>query len=116
MLYPAKEYNLTSWTKHIQLLKQEIDIVHILNNEFKNKNIFLENGISGIMWLLLMYNNSVCDENKIEFDTDLFIDKITLSTTWIRLKNDMDFFRVNSGLNGFCGISLIINSIDKCKL
>jgi hypothetical protein len=113
MLSSAKEFNLLSWQKHIQLLKHEINIPYMLNNEFKDKNIFLENGISGILYLLLMYNDSVCDDEKIRYDIDLFIDKITSSATWIQLKNDIDFFRMNSGLNGFCGTALIINLINR---
>ncbi|MDR0606047.1 MAG: hypothetical protein LBG80_17300 [Bacteroidales bacterium] len=116
MSYPVKEFNLSSWEKHIQLLKREIDVTHILNNEFEDKNIFLEEGISGVLLLLILYNDSVNNEDKIKYDVTPFINKIASSATWMRLKNDIDFLKMNSGLNGFCGISLIINYIKEINL
>ncbi|MDR1153630.1 MAG: hypothetical protein LBL04_02880 [Bacteroidales bacterium] len=97
-----------SWDHHIQLLKREIDINHILTNELRDQNVFLLNGLSGILFLLSTYNHMVGDDEKIFFDTDVVREKIISSTVWSKFLNDDLFFKANSNMNGFCSIALTL--------
>jgi hypothetical protein len=103
----AEEFDLFAWKKHIRLLKREIDIDYMFTNEFKSKNIFFKNGIIGIIFLLSIYNKMLKNEEKIIYDTEYVRDKIGTSETWKQLVNNKRFFKENSSLNGFCGISLL---------
>jgi hypothetical protein len=111
MLSLAKKFDLHLWKKHIHLLRQEIDVNVMFTQEFYDRNIFFKDGITGITFLLMAHNKSVANNEKIDFSLDSIKDKIRKSDTWNQLINDDSVFMSNSGLNGFCGISLL-NSLN----
>ena len=94
------------WRNHVRLLKREIDINHILTEEFRDRNVFLIDGLAGVLLLISIYNRMVCDSEKISFDIESMQEKITSSTVWSHFKIDDNFFKANSNMNGFCGIAL----------
>jgi hypothetical protein len=103
----AKGFNISLWHKHIGLLRREIDIDYIFTNELKDKNIFFKDGISGMVFLLAEYNKSVENDEKIEYNSEYIRNRIKTSKAWDDLIDNEQFFRANSGLNGFCGLSLL---------
>jgi hypothetical protein len=107
-----KELNINSWQKHIRLLRRETDAGYMFENELRDKNIFFKDGISGLGFILTEYNKSVDDSEKIEYNPEYLRNRIKSSEAWQRLMNDEQFFRTNSGLNGFCGLSLLNYTFD----
>ena len=107
MLSLAKEFDLITWQKHIQLIQREIDVNVIFSQEFYDRNIFFKDGITGIAYILSEYNKRVDNKNRIDFSYDDIKNKIRTSETWDQLMTDSVFFRDNCGLSGFCGISLL---------
>jgi hypothetical protein len=107
MLSLIKEFDLPTWSTHVQLLKRETDINQMFTCEFKDGNIFFKDGITGTMFLLTAYNMMVEDSEKLLYDSQYLKNRIQTSKTWKLLLNDDCFFRFNSSLNGFCGISLL---------
>ena len=108
-----KTINQPTWNYHIQLLKREIDINHVLTNELRDQDVFLLNGLTGILFLLSTYNRMVDEDEKIFFDTDILRKKITSSTVWSKFREDNRYLQTNSNMNGFCGMALSMLQLNK---
>jgi len=108
----AKELNIDPWQKHIRLLRRETDTNYMFSNELRDKNIFFKDGISGLGFILTEYNKTADDSEKIEYNSEYLRNRIKTSASWQRLMSDEQFFRANSGLNGFCGLSLFNSFYD----
>ena len=106
----AERFNLPAWKTHIQLLKREINLNYMFECEFKNRKIFLKDGVAGAVLLLNAYNKMVEDKEKVIYNPEYVKERIRMSETWKQLLNDEVFFRNHSSLNGFCGISLLMTS------
>ena len=104
--------NNSNWEKHAIFLQKNIDLNHILKNEMKNKHIFISNGIS-MIYVLLNYLNENYPEYKIEYDHNVFYDRIISSEAWESFKQDY-YFDIHHGLvNGFPGVHLILSHLHK---
>lgn len=98
---------------HIQLLKESIDINYILNTELRNQDIYMADGASSV-YLLLFYLQTQHPEFRIDYDLQLFFDKIYNSEAWSRLLNQEFYFRKYSRLfDGFPGAYLILLHIKR---
>jgi hypothetical protein len=68
----------------IHLLREAVDIDHIINSELKNQDIYIKNGLSGI-YILLYCIWMNYPEYGIDFDPRLFVNKISNSEAWVAL-------------------------------
>lgn len=101
---------------HIQLLREGIDVEHIVNNELKNLYIYLEDGVSSV-YMLLFYLQQEYSAYSIDFIPQLFFDKISKSEVWNALQSSASYFHDRNGLlNGFPGAYLVLLHIKKCFL
>ena len=79
--------------------------------EFRNKNIFTENGLAGICLLVL----TLADEIKQHLKADVFfasaIKRMQNSLIW-ELSANNRVFTDNIGLFGYCGAVLILNALS----
>lgn len=92
--------NSAEWTAHINLLKSRTDMDKILWEEMRNRNVYFEDGITGIL-LILRLSEIMPHEAKI------FLEKLKKSDVWDMLQNDRSYFWQHMGLmKGFCGIAL----------
>ena len=106
-----------SWSNYIQLLYREISLDEILENEIKNRNIFFNNGLSGIYFLLHSINSNFPDYS-IPFDPVMIYDKIHNSDAWNAMLERIYFYKSHRGLvKGFPGVQLVLSHIrDNYKL
>jgi hypothetical protein len=98
---------------HIHLLKEAIDIDHIVNVELKNQDIYIINGLSGV-YILLYCIQMNCPEYGIDYNPQLFVDKISNSKAWEALLDRKFYFYSHNGLfDGFPGANLVLLHIKK---
>lgn len=98
---------------HIQLLREGIDIEHIVNNELKNQDIYVEGGLSSV-YMLLFYLQQKHPVYSIDYSPQLFFDKINDSEAWNTLQNREFYFYTYNGLfDGFPGAYLVLLHIKK---
>lgn len=90
---------IPGWDRHIELLKQSIDIQEIIH-EFRNKDIFFDRGLCGFYYLLRK-------TNIYEDFNDLFMDKIINSEFWVFIfENDNSDILSSSLYHGTPGVIL----------
>ncbi len=95
-----------NWHKHISVLEKDIDIDKVISNEFKNKNIFFHDGVTGFAYLLSEF------EYKPITDYKLLLYKIEQSNMWDEYLNDENGIKAQIGLiNGFCGVILMYQKL-----
>lgn len=104
------------WEKHIVLLKEHIDITHILNHELRNKNIYFNDGITSLCYFI----NSLPDYFSRE-ESDItgkqIVERINSSEVWSLLKDNPQYFENHTGLyNGFTGVSLLLQHLKSLNL
>jgi hypothetical protein len=93
---------------HIRLLKESIDMDHIVNTELKNQDIYIMNGLSCI-YILLFYIQMNYSEYRIDYTPPLFFHKISHSEAWNTLLSRKFYFYNYSGLlDGFPGANLVL--------
>ncbi len=105
-----EQISIQAWQEHALLLEKNINHQKILLSELKNKNVYLNNGISGYVLLLNLwdkFNNNNNKENLLCIKPDIY-KKIETSNCW------EDEFPLGSetiwnvGLwKGFSGIALM---------
>lgn len=99
------------WSKHITLLKKNIDIEYILNHELRDKNIYFNDGLTSIYGPALSVCNRLTKNKLIEIKKQA-IKKIHDSEAWGLLNESSLYFKSYIGLyNGFTGVSLLLNKL-----
>ncbi|QTO26235.1 MULTISPECIES: lanthionine synthetase LanC family protein [unclassified Bacteroides] len=92
------------WEEHVEILERSIDVDAMLDYEFKDKGIALNNGVSGLLMLL-----STLETEKFKFREDLcckIVKKIERSSFFRNIKQE-DYFL--STVSGPCGIVLSLS-------
>lgn len=102
-----KHVNVPGWRNHAVLLRTGIDYCRIWNHEFKSLNIFVVNGVSGLMMICQMLNNLTGEDDFI-LEIKQALSKISNSEFW----KDIEIYKVgkeNIGLvSGLSGIGLAL--------
>lgn len=103
--------DLKEWSKHSQLIFDSLDIEFMINYEFRDKNIFFNEGLTSI-FMIINDLSGYFSSNQICAYKHMIIKKILSSDSW-RLMEDENFFRMKKGLlSGYCGTSLLVNHIN----
>lgn len=76
-----------NWKLHLTLLENTIDVEALLKNEFHNKSVLLNNGISGLLFLLGIFSTA----NQFQF-------YVSLRTRLIQKLDSSDYFNENEFL------------------
>lgn len=93
---------------HIQLLKNNIDVDYIINKEFGNQEVYVENGLSAV-YVLLFYLQKKVPIYSIDYDLKSFFSRIATSNIWKTLLNrDFYFYRYTRLFDGFPGVYLVL--------
>jgi len=96
-----KQESITGWKEHILFLDKSVDINTCLIDEFRNKSIFTNDGITGLYYLI-----SRIHQHK-NIDLNLIREKIILSDAWDDYMKDENTLKTCIGLvTGFCGVIL----------
>jgi hypothetical protein len=96
------------WDKHIELLKRELDLDEIMNNELKDRNIFFMDGATSIFLLTESIKKDLGDEKVFVFQQKI-LEKIEQSEVWHLLETVSEYFKIHNGLyNGFLGAALLL--------
>lgn len=98
-------------TEFCNLLVSQININNLLD-EFKNKNIFLNNGIAGICLLLLTMENNITQNLELNKFYIKAKEKIENSSIW-ELSANTEYLKAHIGLTGYCGAIMILNAINQ---
>ncbi|MEN9917668.1 MAG: hypothetical protein RL662_104 [Bacteroidota bacterium] len=97
------------WERHMIILKDQIDIDHILNYELNNKNIFFKDGIVSIYFLVDNLQN-IFTSDEIESIKYKIISRINSSEVWSVLQDKQLCFERYLGLyDGFIGTDLLLH-------
>lgn len=103
-----KQIKNIDWERHILLLKTNINIEHIFCKEIRNKNIYFNDGLTSIYYLIDTLSDYF-DNNKINIAKKQIVDKIKSSNAWEQLKENQQYFEMHTGLfNGFIGTSILL--------
>jgi len=104
LLYLKETTGLDSWNEQIDILVNHIDYKKIINKEFCNKNVFIEDGVAGIYLIL---NALKCTSISLPFDKSIFLEKIEESEIW----SDEEALKNMGLINGFSGLLWVYYSI-----
>lgn len=95
---------------YCNVLSSHIDMDSLFD-EFRNKNIFIKDGIAGIYLLL----SSLEENEMLQISKDkisiICKQKIENSLVWNLCDND-EYFYNHIGLNGYCGVAMVWNMIQ----
>jgi hypothetical protein len=104
----VSQIDLNGWRNHIQLLKNNLNVNLILEDEIRNRNIYVKNGISGI-YLLLTALQKYFPENELQQWANKIIGKIESSDVWTLIENEPNYLLGNRGLvSGLCGVNMVL--------
>lgn len=99
---------IKGWQEHIILLENNINSVYLMNNEFRNKNIFPNDGITGFYFMLNNIHKFSIDDYK------MMIQKIEDSIVWEEYLKDSIMLETKIGLfSGFSGVILSYQQLMK---
>ena len=113
MLHLMPHLHHESWNKYIRLMYREISLDEILENEMKDRKMFISNGLS-MIYILLHSINSNFPEYRIPFDPQTIYDKLQNSDAWNALLERDYFYQIHHGLlNGFPGVQLVLSHIKQ---
>ena len=107
----SKQMSLPAWEKHIFLIKKEIEVDLMFKVEFREKNLFFKNGLTGIIFLIIQFNKLLPSSERILFNPSFIEQRIKKTDIYNRFLNERESFANNSGLFGFCSLSLLENHI-----
>lgn len=110
--YVAKATGLGEWTEYAKDLRQRINFDRIYGQEMTDKNIFPVNGLIGV-WLAASFYNHVSDYEPICLDTEFYKQRIMNSSAWDRMEYDDAFTMKHYSLNGYCGVRLFLDYLNK---
>lgn len=106
-----------SCKKHIEILKNELDINILLTKELRNKNIFLNDGCPSVFWLLVSLREYF-SVNEFQNYLNLINTKIEKSEIWEEILEDdnQDYSTKLGLLNGFSGAIFTTYQIRDFKI
>lgn len=100
------------WAKHINLIKDQIDLDNILEKELNDKNVFFNDGLTSIYIYINTLKSYFLPTQIVTFNFNI-IKKINSSTIWTLLLQNPQYFNSHKGLEGgFCGTALLIKTIN----
>nr|WP_297169246.1 hypothetical protein [uncultured Dysgonomonas sp.] len=107
-----EQIKYTSWTKHIELLRGQIDLKRIINSEIRNKNIYVSNGLSSIYYFI-HYLSDYFNQEELELIRSQIDSKVKSSDAWILLRDNTEYFNVHQGLfSGFPGVYALLCELN----
>lgn len=117
LLYAMKsvtsQVDLDGWENHVRILKQEVNLQHILQKELLDCHTGIMDGVAGIYFLLKSGNKLLAKNEQISFAPELFVKRINQSEIWRHYADDLEFFNHNSGLAyGLCGILFTLDDME----
>jgi hypothetical protein len=99
--------------EHAGLLKERIDVEHIMNVECKNQDIYVKDGLS-FVYILLFMIQKYYPEYAVEFNPRSLYNRIKNSDAWNTLINRDYYLYLRKGLyDGFPGANLVLMHIEK---
>ncbi|MDR2586228.1 MAG: hypothetical protein LBC84_08450 [Prevotellaceae bacterium] len=100
---------IKGWDSHVRILRENLDMNLLLDDELRSRNIFIDGGYSGI-YLLLTALQKYFSKGEVQQWTTKIINKIEQSDIWALAERDQDFFINNRGLiTGLCGVSMVLS-------
>jgi hypothetical protein len=103
----------SDWERHIRMIKENMDIHSILEDEMKGRDIYFSCGLPAVYFLLSQTANCFSDSELQSYYHSIF-EKITVSEEWERLEKDENYFKTKTGLySGYCGTALLLNQSAK---
>ena len=106
-----KEIPFKDWANHISLISNTLDTSRILTEELRDRNIFFKDGLTGIYWLADHVKNCL-PYQKISILKKSILEKIVHSDVW-KMMNENRYFNGRTGLlDGYCGVSLLLQSTN----
>jgi lantibiotic modifying enzyme len=99
--------SMVGWKEHILFLDQSVDLNTCFRDEFRNRNIYPNDGITGLYYLI-----SRLDKHK-NIDLNLIQEKIVLSEVWNECLSNEDTLITSIGLvTGLCGVILTYQEVS----
>ena len=106
------QFQRTDWIHHANFLKQNIELRDILHGEFKNKNLNLLGGLTGISLISSRLYHLINDDRFV-FNKEDLEQKIISSEYWQDLESD-ELTKKNLGLlTGLAGIGIKLLELSK---
>ena len=98
---------------HISFLKERIDIEYIMNEELKNQDIYMKDGLS-LVYMLLFFIQEKFPEYVVDYSPQTIYNRIKNSEAWNTLLYSEYYHSIHKGLfDGFPGAILVLSHIKK---
>lgn len=96
-----------NWKEFSFILKKNISIPHILNEEIKDHNMFLTEGLSGVYWLLRYCNRK---ELNIPYSPQEFYDRF-MRSSYGDINSQPE--HKQSGIDGYLGLIMVLEKLER---
>ncbi|HCT95233.1 MAG: hypothetical protein A2X19_02630 [Bacteroidetes bacterium GWE2_39_28] len=98
-----------NWEKQIKVIKDQINLDMIFDNELKDKNIFFNEGVTSIYFFINSLKDYFSPEYLYVYNTKI-LKKIESSTVWTLVPKEPQYVNSYLGLyGGLCGPALVLN-------
>ena len=99
--------NISNWKEYADLLKRQTDPDYIVSSEFRNKNIYIHNGLAGF-YFFMKRNNTLTDKLKKSI-----VDKLAVSEQWndFAKADDNEKLAFKGLMTGLAGVILAYQDI-----
>lgn len=94
----------TFWDEQMNLIYHNINISKIIEQELKNKQVFIKNGVAGIYLLLAAMNKT---DYKIPYDLEMLCKRIQNSNIW--KENTLQSLAFVNGMSGLLWVEYLVN-------
>ena len=104
----VQQVEIQGWKSHIHLLKEQLNMDTILDDELRSRNIYIDGGFSGI-YLLLSALQKYFSENEVRQWMVKIMDRIESSDVWTLVEREHEYLLQHRGLvSGLCGVSIVL--------
>lgn len=106
------EFQFPEWKRYADSLYRSIDLDRLLNEEVKDRNIYISDGLSFFYWIVESLRKDYPDL-AFDYSPRLVYDRLVHSDAWNALERDPFYFQIHRGLlNGFPGVVLTMLNLS----
>ena len=103
-----KSVDIGLFKDYFKTLFDMFNLEYMINEEFRDRNIFLYNGLSGAFYLINELAPFFAHTQVVSMK-DMIIRRIISSSVWLSMEDSSFFYSKSGLLNGFCGTSILIH-------
>lgn len=108
LVHLKQSTNYSFWDEQINIIYHSINLKKIIDQELRNKQVFINDGVAGVCLLLTTLEKT---DYRIPYNHEVMLKRIYSSDIWEQSPQQKLTFA-----NGLCGLLWVINIINESKL